>query len=450
MTVTPSGCRRSSGWPGETRSPSSTSHSMIVPPYGAVTGVSSRGPDGRRSRRRGRAAALAQVGGWRKVPLAGATSIRQVGAGVDLARRRRACHERAGVVELVGGLEREGLDALHGALGDPGQGAGRRHLEQAGDAEVEHRLHAEVPADRAADLGDDPLEHLAAVVDDLAVAVGDQRGPRVVGGHRPGQRCRAPRRPGPCARCGTRRRRDSGISRALAGGVVGEGGELLDGAGGDDLAGAVVVGRGQAVLASAASTSSRSPPRTAVMLVGVVRGGRGHRVAALADQHHRLLGGDRPGAGGRGELADAVAGDGADLARTRRPGAGTARGRPAGRRRPAAAGRRRCPGSCRRRPRCRSATRSRPATADSQVRRSAKRRDLEPGRQEAGGLGALAGSDDGEHTSTLPRRGAGPRARRSRRFRALLCRNPTRSGLQRCGCRRAGRQPPQRQRDPEV
>ena len=62
----------------------------------------------------------------------------------------------------------------------------------------------------------------------------------------------------------------------------------------------------------AASTSSRSPPRTAVMLVGGDRGGRGHRLAALAHQHHRLLGGDRPGAGGGGELADAVAGDRAD------------------------------------------------------------------------------------------------------------------------------------------
>ena len=50
------------------------------------------------------------------------------------------------------------------------------------------------------------------------------------------------------------------------------------------------------------------------MLVGVVRGGRGHRVATLADQHHRLLGGDGAGTGGGGELADAVPGDGADAA----------------------------------------------------------------------------------------------------------------------------------------
>ena len=100
---------------------------------------------------------------------------------------------------------------LSGALGDPGQGAGRRHLEDAGDAEVGHRLHAEVPAHRAGDLGDDPVEHLAAVVDDLAVAVGDQRGARVVGRDR-----RGPAWPStldgraPCARCGTRRRPTAG------------------------------------------------------------------------------------------------------------------------------------------------------------------------------------------------------------------------------------------------
>ena len=50
------------------------------------------------------------------------------------------------------------------------------------------------------------------------------------------------------------------------------------------------------------------------MPVGVVRGGCGHRLAALADQHHRLLGGDRAGTGRGGDLADAVAGDRADLA----------------------------------------------------------------------------------------------------------------------------------------
>ena len=67
------------------------------------------------------------------------------------------------------------------------------------------------------------------------------------------------------------------------------------------------------------------------------------------------------GAGGGGDLADAVAGGGADRRGTRRRGAGRAPARRPARRRPAAAGRPRCRGSSRRRPRCRSATRSRPA-----------------------------------------------------------------------------------------
>ena len=99
----------------------------------------------------------------------------------------------------------------------------------------------------------------------------------------------------------------------LGGRVGGEGLELLEGAGGDDLAGAVVVGGGEAVLVE------RGEHLVAVAAehgghAGGRGGGRlGHRVAALADQHHRLLGGDHPGTGGGGELAHAVAGDGADL-----------------------------------------------------------------------------------------------------------------------------------------
>ena len=147
---------------------------------------------------------------------------------------------------------------------------------------------------------------------------------------------------------------DSGISRALAGGSSASAASCSTVPAATIWPGPLSLAAVRPCCSSLASTSSRSPPRTAVMLVGVGRRGGGHRLAALADQHHRLLGGDRPGAGGGGELADAVAGDRADPGRTRRPGAGTARGRPAGRRRPAAAGRPRCRGSCPRRPRCRS------------------------------------------------------------------------------------------------
>src|SRR5450756_621019 len=41
-TVVEDGCRRSSGWPGDTGSSSSTSHSRTTPPYCAATGISSR------------------------------------------------------------------------------------------------------------------------------------------------------------------------------------------------------------------------------------------------------------------------------------------------------------------------------------------------------------------------------------------------------------------------
>ena len=120
--------------------------------------------------------------------LAGETTIRHVGvvsicdASPCLSQKARASSSWSGV------LSGERLDALHGALGDAGQRAGGRHLEDAGDAEVDHRLHAEVPAHRAGDLADDAAHHVAAVVDDLAVAVGDHRRARVVGGDRAGQR----------------------------------------------------------------------------------------------------------------------------------------------------------------------------------------------------------------------------------------------------------------------
>ena len=170
----------------------------------------------------------------------------------------------------------------------------------------------EVPADRAADLGDDPVEHVAAVVDDLAVAVGDHRGPRVVGRHRAGQGRQAVdggRHVVGVEGAGDRQRHQPGAGR----GVGGQRGELLHGAGRDDLARAVVVGRGQAVplegrehlVAVAAEDGGHARRRGG--------GGAGHRLAALAHQDHRLLGGERVGADGGGELADAVAGHRADL-----------------------------------------------------------------------------------------------------------------------------------------
>ena len=116
-------------------------------------------------------------------------------------------------------------------------------------------------------------------------------------------------------------------------------------------------------------------------------GGLGHRVAALADEHHRLLGGDRPGAGGGGRAHRRCDRRPRRRCRTRRPGAGRAPGRRPGRRRPAAAGRPRCRGSSRRRPRCRSGRGRCPATAESQPQAVGERRVLEPGRRGSRGSG---------------------------------------------------------------
>ena len=233
---------------------------------------------------------------WWNVPLAGATSIRQVGV-VSIGERVAVLvAERAGVVELVGGLERERLDALERPLGDPGQGAGRRHLEDPGDAEVGHRLHAEVPAHRVADLGDDPPEHLAAVVDDLAVAVGDQRRARVVGGDRPGQPCRARRRPGAMCSVWNAPATDSGISRAFAGGSSASAASCSTVPAATIWPAPLSLAGGQPVLRRA----RRAPPRGRRRAPRSCRSGWPPRpsaiaLAALADEHHRLLGGDAPG-----------------------------------------------------------------------------------------------------------------------------------------------------------
>ena len=102
-----------------------------------------------------------------------------------------------------------------------------------------------------------------------AVAVGDQRdagvGDVVVGPARPQLADGGLHEVG-VERAGDLERDDAGPGRR----VGGEGGECVEGAGGDDLAGAVDVGRGEVVARRCvASTSSGSPPSTALMPVGV-------------------------------------------------------------------------------------------------------------------------------------------------------------------------------------
>ena len=99
--------------------------------------------------------------------------------------------------------------------------------------------------------------------------------------------------------------------RAL-GRVGGERGELLEGAGGDDLAGAVLVGGGEAVLVERGEDLVGVAAEDGGHAGGGGRGGGGHGPAALADEDHRLLGGDDARGGGGGELTDGVAGADAD------------------------------------------------------------------------------------------------------------------------------------------
>ena len=134
-----SGWRRTRGWPGETRSPSSTIHSTTVPPCGASTGVEPRrlvdladddaGAPGERPSATSVGLVEGALGGRDEHP-PGRCRVDRGGVAVLVG-------ERAGVVELVGRLERERLHALELPLGDPDEGARRRHLEDAGDAEVE-------------------------------------------------------------------------------------------------------------------------------------------------------------------------------------------------------------------------------------------------------------------------------------------------------------------------
>ena len=88
-----------------------------------------------------------------------------------------------------------------------------------------------------------------------------------------------------------------------------EGGELLQRAAGHDLPGAVDVGGGEAVPVDGGEHVFLDAAEDRGHAGLGDRGGLGHRLAALADEDERLLGGEHAGQGGGGELADAVSGD---------------------------------------------------------------------------------------------------------------------------------------------
>ncbi len=334
-------------------------------------------------------------------------------------------HEGPGLVQLLGGLEGERLDALQGSLGDAGQGARGRHLQDAGDTQVGHGVQAQVPPDGVGDLAHDAGQHLAAVVDHVAVPVGDHPGARVVGGHRTGQSCEVAHR----------RRHVRGVEGArdaerhqtcLRRRCLRQRGELLRGARGHELARTVVVGRGQAEglqrrqhLLAVATEDCGHPGRAH-------RGRVRHRPAPLPHQHHGLLCGHDAGARRRGQLPDAVARDRADAPeRVGRVGEELQGGDQAGghEQRLSDLG---VPD--------RLGVRERPVTHEVKSRHGgepleagAEDRVLDPGSEESGGLGPLAGGDDDEHANHCARSRRASLLGLARKISGQFCGVPTKS-----------------------
>ena len=171
--------------------------------------------------------------------------------------------------------------------------------------------------------------------------------------------------------------------------------------------------------ASLASTASASPPRIAVIPVGRGRGGAGHRAAALAHQHKCRFRRQDAGQCRGGDLADTVAGDGADVARdvverVGRPTGGLARKAELW-----LAIREKHRGGCQAGAheeglRDRGVFdlvglggRAEPGQVEVEHGRPPGHRvgdtgQIEPGRKETGNLGALTGREQREHESTLP------------------------------------------------
>ena len=291
-------------------------------------------------------------------------------------------------------------------------------------------------------------QHLAAVVDDLAVAVGDQAA---------------------CAGRGSTTERASvadvadgrghvlGVERAgdaerdqprLGRRVVGEGLRAARGCRRRRSGRRrcrwrrqpVLLERGQHLVAVAAEDGGHAGRGG--------RGGVGHRLAALADEHHRLLGGDRPGARGGGDLADAVAGDGADLAeRVGRVREQLERGDQAGGDQQRL-GDLRCRGWSRRRPRCRSG----PGRGRRRSRASSKREaNVGSSSQGVRKPGVWAPWPGATMTSTAPALPVATRRSPVRRARNLprdLCRFPTTSQALELGLGRQARpEPPEHERE---
>ena len=101
----------------------------------------------------------------------------------------------------------------------------------------------------------------------------------------------------------------SGMTRALAGGVGAEGLDLLEGAGGDDLAGAVDVGGREAVGLERSQDLVRIAAEHGCHARRGDRAGLRHGAATGGDEGDGLLVRDDSGEGRGRELADRVPGE---------------------------------------------------------------------------------------------------------------------------------------------
>ena len=330
-----------------------------------------------------------------------------------------------------------GRHALQGALGQADQRAGRRELDEAGDAQLASTSPCTGPS------GPGWLTWLTMRREDSrppgttgAVGVG-QRGARVVGRHRRGPGRRAPSTAGAMWTVWNAPATLSGMTRALAGGSAAKAASWSEGAGGDDLARTVHVGRGEAVLGRWRRPPRRGPRRGPRTCRSAVDGaGLGHRATTQADQPHRVLGVRDPRGGGRGDLPDQWPA----TAPTERERVGRVREQRERGEQPGGDDERLGDGGVADRVGvgvvpwwARSSRRRRTAT-----RPRAQAGELEPGGQEAGGLGALAGADETSTLHSLGSRGRG-RASGATKLRGDLCRNPTR--LSGSGARPAARGP---------
>ena len=399
-----SGWSRRRGCPGETRSPSSTSHSTTEPPCGAsdVDAVAQAGD--RADRGTGRQhVALGGLGGQVERALGGGDDHPPRRRGLDHRRLAVLVAELAGVVELVGRLEREGLDALQRALRDAGERAGGRHLQDAGDAEVAHGLAGRGPSG--------PGWRSARPCG--AARRGRRGRPGRRGWRSPACAGRGWRPTGP-ARRGDRRRAAmwtvwnapatlSGIRRALAGGSSAKAASCSVVPAATTWPGPLSLAAVRPWRSMTARTSSRSPPRTAVIPVAVVAAASAIALPRSRTSTIACSAVITRAPAAAVELADAVAGDRAD-ARER-----VGRVREEVERRDQTGRDQQRLGDLGVADRVGVCLGAVVGEVDAghggqPVEARGEGRVLQPGREETGGLGPLTGGDDDEHTSTLPGR----------------------------------------------